>query len=87
MVNNPAWQEQTISVYPLKKGSLAWSVRTDRYRYTEDGEGVPVELVDYDNDPYEWQNLINESDHAETLAKLKKVIEAHRQKYGNWRSR
>jgi uncharacterized sulfatase len=81
--DNPAWQDQTISVYPLKKGSLAWSVRTDRYRYTEDSEGVPVALIDYRDDPYEWKNLVNEPHHAGTLAELKKAIEIHRQKYRN----
>ncbi len=48
------------------------SVRTERYRYTryQDGE----ELYDHQNDPLEWSNLAGNADHAETKARLAKLL-------------
>jgi len=76
--DSPTWKDQTISVHPLAKGSLGRSVRTDRYRYSEDGSGTPLELIDYDADPYECKNLANDPQYAELRAKLRAILHEDR---------
>jgi len=68
-----AWKDQTVSVYPLK-GGIGRSVRTDRYRYTEDGSGAPLEFIDHQADPYEWKNLAADPQHADLRARLRAVL-------------
>ena len=58
------------------------SIRTDRYRYTEWGEGeYGHELYDYQADPIEFHNLADDPKHADTLKRLKALLEKHRE-YG-----
>jgi iduronate 2-sulfatase len=48
-----------------------YSLRTDRYRYTEwDGGKQGVELYDHEKDPHEYTNLAKEPQHAETVKQL-----------------
>jgi uncharacterized sulfatase len=52
------------------------SVRTERWRYTEWDEGRQgVELYDHDNDPRELRNLANHSQHAQTIADMKRLLQ------------
>ena len=53
-----------------------YSIRTDRYRYTEWGEKGQdgAELYDHDSDPAELNNLAKRAAHAETVARLSKVL-------------
>jgi uncharacterized sulfatase len=60
-----------------KKGKKAgpafpgYSLRTDRYRYTEwDGGKQGTELYDHQSDPQEFKNLAKDPKHAETVKQL-----------------
>jgi uncharacterized sulfatase len=56
-------------------GFAGYSLRTERYRYTEwDGGKRGVELYDHDTDPREYKNLANDPKHAETVAELKRLL-------------
>jgi uncharacterized sulfatase len=58
------------------KPFMGYSVRTERWRYTEwDGGKRGVELYDHDADPKEYTNLAKDPKHAETVKKLKALIE------------
>jgi uncharacterized sulfatase len=54
-----AWEERVIGAWGLKDYVRpGLSVRTARYRYSEREDGTPLEMFDYQTDPYEWRNLI-----------------------------
>jgi iduronate 2-sulfatase len=58
-----------------------WSVRTERWRYTEwDGGAVGRELYDHASDPGEHVNLAEDPEHAATAAELAARIAAEREK-------
>jgi uncharacterized sulfatase len=61
------------------RGSFAGhSVRTERYRYTEWGGGKEgAELYDYETDPQETKNLVDEPMNAEVVAQLKAFVQAN----------
>jgi len=54
---------------------LGWSVRTDRYRYTEWPDGSR-ELYDHDSDPGEYRNLAEAAEHAERVESLRQLLES-----------
>ena len=52
------------------------SVRTTRWRYTEWNAGRDgIELYDHDADPHEFTNLASDPAHADTVAKLKALMQ------------
>ena len=55
---------------------LGYSIRTDRYRYTEWGDGgeAGVELYDEEKDPDEYVNLAEDPAQTETVKKLKDLL-------------
>ena len=58
-----------------KTASVGRSVRTERYRYTEWGEGKDgVELYDHDNDPLEQRNLAVDPTFATVVQDLKALL-------------
>ena len=57
--------------------TMGRSVRTDRYRYTEWGEGQHgVELYDQSTDPHEWHNLADDPNAAGVVRQLKELLHA-----------
>ena len=57
--------------------SVGRSVRTERYRYTEWGEGKDgAELYDHDNDPLEMHNLAADPQFAGVVQDLKMMLHA-----------
>jgi iduronate 2-sulfatase len=56
--------------------TLGYSIRTERYRYTEWGKDgkLGVELYDYQNDPEEYTNLAVIPQHAETVRMMKGLL-------------
>ena len=54
---------------------MGYSVRTDRYRYTEwDGGKKGVQLFDYEKDPGELKNLAEDPAHADTVKQMKALL-------------
>ena len=52
------------------------TIRTSRFRYTEWNEGqAGVELYDYVEDPQEYENLAERPEHAETVQRLKQLLD------------
>jgi uncharacterized sulfatase len=69
------WDEPAFT--QVWRGSFpGYSVRTERWRYTEWDNGKKgVELYDYSNDPEETRNLAGDPKHAQTVAILKARID------------
>lgn len=60
-----------------KKGKafMGYSVRTERWRYTEWDEGRQgVELYDHDNDPKEFRNLAKDPQYAKVVTELRQLL-------------
>jgi uncharacterized sulfatase len=58
----------------IHEGVLGRSVRTDRWRYTEWGDGAAVELYDHSVDPGEYRNLAADRARAADIAELKALL-------------
>jgi uncharacterized sulfatase len=56
-----------------RRGLVAQSVRTDRYRYTEWPEEGP-ELYDHQEDPGEHRNLASDPAHRPTVSEMKAIL-------------
>ncbi|WP_406700645.1 sulfatase/phosphatase domain-containing protein [Singulisphaera sp. Ch08] len=53
-----------------------YSVRSERFRYTEwDGGKRGVQLYDHEKDPHEGTNLASDSQYAETIAEMKRLLQ------------
>lgn len=56
-------------------GFMGYSVRTERYRYTEwDGGAKGVQLFDYENDPGELKNLADDPKYADVVKQMKALL-------------
>jgi arylsulfatase A-like enzyme len=64
---------------PLRPRAVAYSVRTERWRYTEWGEDgkLGAELYDHWNDPKEYVNLALAPHAQATVAEMKKLLKEH----------
>ncbi|MEJ5340489.1 MAG: sulfatase [Thermogutta sp.] len=74
------WKKAAFSQYPRGK-VMGYSMRTDRYRYTEwrpsgGGEPVAVELYDHTTDPLENVNLAGRPEYKDLVAQLHQQLEA-----------
>lgn len=83
-------QDYAVSQYRRMKDIMGYSVRTERYRYTEwhangytsarayDAANIKaVELYDYEKDPTESRNWAEDKDKQEIVAKLKAKIKKY----------
>jgi uncharacterized sulfatase len=63
---------------PGQKAIMGRSVRTQRYRYTEWGDGGArgIELYDYDKDPHEWHNRADHPSSKKLIGELKALLTA-----------
>ncbi|MDG2358592.1 MAG: sulfatase [Planctomycetaceae bacterium] len=65
------WHKPAVTQIWHNRKAWGYSIRTDRYRYTEWLEGkAGRELYDHSVDPEEVTNLANDSQHAKTVAEL-----------------
>lgn len=74
---NAKWDRPAISQVARNRNEagkpmMGYSIRTERYRYTEwNGGAEGAELYDYQADPKELKNLAKSAVHAKTRAELK----------------
>ena len=80
LLENPkaAWAQPAITqVFRDRHGkhTMGYSVRTERWRYTEWDNGVAgAELYDQDADPHEYRNLAKDAQYASQVADLKALL-------------
>ena len=80
LLKNPKarWTHPAMTQQARNRGAnqiMGYSVRSDRWRYTEWDEGKQgSELYDHDTDPHEWTNLATDSKRSGALAELKKML-------------
>jgi uncharacterized sulfatase len=78
------WEHAAFTVNARNNQPSNLAVSTERFRYIEYADAKkPVELYDIQADPREWVNLAGKPEHAETLARMKKLAADHRQRF--WR--
>ncbi|MGI9243029.1 MAG: sulfatase [Verrucomicrobiales bacterium] len=69
--NSPAWTKPAVTQVWHKRDSWGYSIRTERWRYTEWLEGAAGrELYDHRRDAGEVTNLADLPEHAELVAEL-----------------
>ncbi|MDQ3440153.1 MAG: sulfatase, partial [Planctomycetota bacterium] len=77
-----AWKPAAFSQYPREGGKvMGYSIRTDRYRYTEWQDAatkkpLATELYDHENDAAETVNLATKEDQAAVMKKLSEQLNA-----------
>ncbi|MFV1883246.1 MAG: sulfatase-like hydrolase/transferase [Balneola sp.] len=90
LLSNPdrTWKSAVYSQYPrgVNATKEGFSIRTDQYRYTEwltnaTGEILARELYDYEVDPDETRNLIDDEEYANIISEL--AIQLHE----GWKSK
>lgn len=83
LLENPAakWDRPAVSqVSRQNEKIMGYTLRTERYRYTEWNEGAEgAELYDYQSDPNEMQNLAKSDAHAKLRATLQSRLRTIKQ--------
>jgi uncharacterized sulfatase len=75
--DRPAFSQVTrkIGDGPDAKEIMGYSVRNERWRYTEWDDGkLGSEHYDHDKDPHEFTNLAKDGEHAKVIDELKQAI-------------
>lgn len=78
---NQNWKKAAFSQYPRPKKVMGYSIRTERYRYTEwinqkTGEARDRELYDLQNDPLCKENIVSGENNAKLVEHLKGMLKA-----------
>ena len=69
------WNRPAITQTVLGKNINGYTIRSERYRYTEWNKGKDgVQLYDHDADPKELKNLANDPAHQGTVSELSKLM-------------
>lgn len=69
-----AWKKAAFTQV-TRGDKMGWSVRTERWRYTEwDGGAAGAELYDHDSDPRETRNLAADPAQGKTVEELKSLL-------------
>ena len=72
------WNKPAYTQVWYNRNAWGYSIRTERYRYTEWLEGkAGRELYDHSNDPDEITNLADQPDHAKTVAQLSSQLKKY----------
>lgn len=73
-----AWNKPAFSVAKLPNNILGKTVRTERWRYAEWGEGGRdgAMLIDEQNDPHELKNVASDPANAEVVREMKAMLRA-----------
>ncbi len=85
LMDDPAtpWKSAAFSQYPRGRNRMGYSMRTDRYRYTEWVEKAAAgetllarELYDHEQDPGENVNIAGYEEHATLIEELSAKLQA-----------
>jgi iduronate 2-sulfatase len=78
LLENPQseWESRAVSLSAMGETGLCRSIRDDRYRYNETMDGTPLELYDYQNDPNEWRDLVDDAMHQSIREQLQTQLRA-----------
>ncbi|HMX29023.1 MAG TPA: DUF4976 domain-containing protein, partial [Blastocatellia bacterium] len=76
LLDNPQLKWKAAAYTQMSRaGFSGYSVRTERWRYTEWGEGLQgAELYDHQTDPQEYRNLANNPKYNATVKQLKTLL-------------
>jgi uncharacterized sulfatase len=80
LLENPKarWTKPALTQQVRKDGQqeiMGYSVRTERWRYTEwDGGAAGVELYDHNADPHEWENLAKDPRYSKPIGELRNLL-------------
>ena len=78
--SNSDWNRPAYTQVWHNRNAWGYSIRTQRYRYTEWLEGkAGRELYDHASDPDEITNLADQPDHANTVAQLSSQLKKYAQ--------
>ena len=88
--NTSVEKDYAISQYPRHGKRMGYALRTERYRYTEwhkngyksynpySADNIEArELYDYEKDPLETRNLVNDPNYKSVVEKLNKKLKTH----------
>jgi iduronate 2-sulfatase len=76
LLDNPRIQWKEAAYTQVQRGqNTGYSVRTERWRYTEWDEGRSgIELYDHRNDPGEYHNVAGDPKHSVLVNQLKGLL-------------
>jgi uncharacterized sulfatase len=84
LLNDPDadWKDAAITQIHHAEDAQGYSIRTQRWRYTEWNRGeAGVELYDHDNDPEEVTNLAKHPEYAAIIESLSKQVRSYSDTY------